>query len=139
DGTVLYLAVPSLTADLNATSSQVLWVGDIYSLVLAGLLVTMGNLADRIGRKKLLILGSFAFGFASIIAATASSADILILARLLLVLVVASFMPSTLSLIRNILADPAERARAIAIWSAASVRGVGLGPLIDGGLVENFW
>src|SRR5699024_9744384 len=139
DGTVLYLAVPSLTADLNATSSQVLWVGDIYSLVLAGLLVTMGNLADRIGRKKLLILGSFAFGFASIIAATASSAEILILARLLLGIAGATIMPSTLSLIRNIFTDPAERTRAIAIWSAASASGVALGPLIGGALLENFW
>ncbi len=139
DATVLYLAVPSLTADLSPTASQVLWIGDIYSLALAGLLVTMGNLADRIGRKKLLLIGAAAFGLASILAAFAPTAEVLIAARLLLGVAGATIMPSTLSLIRNIFTDPIERTRAIAIWSAAAASGIALGPLVGGALLENFW
>ncbi|MGO2605477.1 MAG: MFS transporter [Brachybacterium tyrofermentans] len=139
DSTVLYLAVPSLTADLSPTSTQVLWIGDIYSLALAGLLVTMGNLADRIGRKRLLLIGAAAFGLASILAAFAPSAEVLIAARLLLGVAGATIMPSTLSLIRNIFTDQVERTRAIAIWSAAAASGIALGPLVGGALLENFW
>jgi DHA2 family multidrug resistance protein-like MFS transporter len=139
DSTVLYLAVPSLTRDLDPTATQVLWIGDIYSLAIAGLLVTMGNVADRIGRKKLLLIGSAAFGIASIIAAFAPSAEVLIAARLLLGIAGATLMPSTLSLIRNIFVDPAERTRAIAIRSAAAASGIALGPIIGGALLEHFW
>ncbi|GAA1658850.1 MFS transporter [Citricoccus zhacaiensis] len=139
DATVLYLAVPSLTADLSPTATQVLWIGDIYSLALAGLLVTMGNLADRIGRKKLLLIGSAAFGAASLMAAFAPTAEVLIVARLLLGVAGATIMPSTLSLIRNIFPDPTERTRAIALWSAAAASGIALGPLLGGALLENFW
>lgn len=139
DSTVLYLAVPALTAELSPTSTQVLWVGDIYSLALAGLLVTMGNLADRIGRKRLLLTGSFAFGMASLLAAFAPTPEVLILARLLLGIAGATIMPSTLSLIRNIFTDRAERTRAIAIWSAVAASGIALGPLVGGVLLERFW
>ena len=139
DGTVLYLAVPSLAADLSPTASQVLWIGDIYSLALAGLLVTMGNLADRIGRKRLLLIGSLAFGGASAMAAFASSAEMLILSRMLLGIAGATIMPSTLSLIRNIFTDQVERTRAIAVWSAAASAGIALGPLVGGLLLEHFW
>lgn len=139
DSTVLYLAVPSLTRDLSPTATQVLWIGDIYSLALAGLLVTMGNLADRIGRKRLLLVGTAAFGAASLLAALAPTAEVLIAARLLLGVAGATIMPSTLSLIRNIFTDPAERTRAIALWSAAAAGGVALGPLIGGALLEHFW
>ncbi|WPF66820.1 MULTISPECIES: MFS transporter [unclassified Corynebacterium] len=139
DSTVLYLAVPSLTRDLAPTATQVLWIGDIYSLVLAGLLVTMGNLADRIGRKRLLLIGSAAFGAASLLAAFAPTPEVLIAARLLLGVAGATVMPSTLSLIRNIFTDPTERTRAIALWSAASASGIALGPLIGGALLEHFW
>ncbi|MGO2536711.1 MFS transporter [Brachybacterium tyrofermentans] len=139
DSTVLYLAVPSLTADLSPTATQVLWIGDIYSLALAGLLVTMGNLADRIGRKRLLLIGATAFGLASVMAAFAPSAEVLIAARLLLGVAGATIMPSTLSLIRNIFTDQVERTRAIAIWSAAAASGIALGPLVGGALLENFW
>ncbi|MBC3186857.1 MFS transporter [Corynebacterium sp. zg-331] len=139
DSTVLYLAVPSLTRDLAPTATQVLWIGDIYSLSLAGLLVTMGNLADRIGRKRLLLVGTAAFGAASLLAALAPTPEVLIAARLLLGIAGATIMPSTLSLIRNIFTDPAERTRAIALWSAASASGIALGPLIGGALLEHFW
>ncbi len=139
DSTVLYLAVPSLTRDLAPTATQILWIGDIYSLTLAGLLVTMGSLADRIGRKRLLLLGSGLFGAASLVAALAPNPEVLIAARLLLGIAGATIMPSTLSLIRSIFTDPAERTRAIAVWSAAAASGVALGPLIGGALLEHFW
>ncbi|MBB2921269.1 MFS transporter [Cellulomonas cellasea] len=139
DGTVLYLAVPALTRDLAPTADQILWIGDIYSLALAGLLVTMGTLADRIGRKKLLLLGSVAFGLASLLAAYAPDAETLIAARLLLGIAGATIMPSTLSLVRSLFPDPAERTRAIAVWSAAFAGGAALGPLAGGFLLEHFW
>ena len=139
DGTVLYLAVPSLTEDLSPTATQVLWIGDVYSLTLAGLLITMGNVADRIGRKKLLLIGSTAFGVASLFAAYSTSPEMLIAARVLLGIAGATIMPSTLSIIRNLFPDKTERTRAIAIWSAASTGGIALGPLVGGALLENFW
>lgn len=137
DGTVLYLAVPSLTQDLSPTANQILWIGDVYSLTLAGLLITMGNVADRIGRKKLLLIGSTAFGVASLAAAYATSPEMLIAARVLLGVAGATIMPSTLSMIRNLF--PTERTKAIAIWSAASTAGIALGPLVGGALLERFW
>ncbi|GAA2181159.1 MFS transporter [Brooklawnia cerclae] len=139
DGTVLSLAVPALTADLGPTAEQVLWIGDIYSLALAGLLVLMGNLADRLGRKRVLLLGSVGFGLASLVAAFSTSAEMLIAARLLLGAAGATLMPSTLSLIRNMFPDDAERTRAIAIWSMAFGAGSAIGPLIGGFLLEHFW
>lgn len=139
DATVLYLAVPSLTEDLGATSTQILWIGDIYSLALAGLLVVMGSLGDRIGRKRLLLIGSFAFGVASLLAAFSQSAEMLIGARLLLGVAAATLMPSTLSILRNVFTDPRERTRAIAVWTAAAGGGAAAGPLVGGVLLENFW
>ncbi|NUP42630.1 MAG: MFS transporter [Streptomyces sp.] len=139
DGTVLILAIPALTADLMPTSTQVLWTGDIYSFMLAGLLVTMGNLADRIGRKKLLMIGSVGFGLASVVAAFAPNAEMLILARALLGLFGATIMPSTLSILRNTFEDPKQRASAIAVWAAGATGGAAVGPLVGGALLANFW
>ena len=139
DSTVLALAIPSLSADLSPTASQLLWIGDIYSFTLAGLLVTMGNVADRIGRRRLLLIGTFGFGMASIMAAFAPSAGALITARALLGVGGATIMPSTLSLIRNIFPDARHRTTAIAIWSAGSSGGTALGPLVGGVLLERFW
>ena len=139
DSTVLALAIPSLSADLSPTASQLLWIGDIYSFTLAGLLVTMGNVADRIGRRRLLLIGTLGFGVASIMAAFAPSAGALIAARALLGVGGATIMPSTLSLIRNIFPDARHRTTAIAIWSAGSSGGTALGPLVGGVLLEHFW
>ena len=139
DSTVLALAIPSLSADLSPTASQLLWIGDIYSFTLAGLLVTMGNVADRIGRRRLLLVGTLGFGMASVMAAFAPSAGTLIAARALLGIGGATIMPSTLSLIRNIFPDARHRATAIAIWSAGSFGGAALGPLVGGALLEHFW
>ncbi|MFK0007816.1 MFS transporter [Paenarthrobacter sp. NPDC090520] len=139
DGTVLALAVPALVRDLSPDAAEILWIGDIYSLALAGLLVTMGSLADRIGRKRLLLIGSAAFGAASILAALSINPTMLIGARFLLGLAGATIMPSTLSIVRSMFSDPRERTRAIAIWSAASAGGMALGPLVGGALLEHFW
>lgn len=139
DGTVLALAVPALTAALDPTSTQVLWIGDIYSFALAGLLITMGNVADRIGRKRLLLIGAIAFGTASGAAAFATSPEMLIACRALLGVAAATLMPSTLSLIRSIFHDPGQRTRAIAIWAAGASSGAAAGPLVGGLLLEHFW
>ncbi len=139
DATVLYLAVPSLTEDLAPSASQILWIGDIYSLAIAGLLIVMGALADRIGRKRLLLIGAAGFGAASAMAAWSTTPEMLIVARLLLGVTGATLMPSTLALIRNIFPDPAQRARAIAIWAAAMGGGAALGPVVGGVLLDHFW
>jgi DHA2 family multidrug resistance protein-like MFS transporter len=139
DGTVLYLAIPSLARDLAPTSAQVLWIGDVYSLAIAGLLVSMGGLADRVGRKRLLLIGSAAFGVASVVAAFAPSAEALIAARLALGVAGATIMPSTLSIVRNLFDDDKERARGVAVWAAAAAGGAAIGPLVGGALLEHFW
>ena len=139
DGTVLYLAVPSLTADIAPSATQLLWIGDIYSFVLAALLITMGNLADRIGRKRLLLCGAAAFGVASVIAAFAPNAETLIAARALLGVAGATLMPSTLAIVRAMFADPKQRTTAIAFWAMGATAGAAIGPLVGGALLENFW
>ena len=139
DATVLALAVPALTVSLSPTAEQVLWIGDIYSLALVGLLVLMGNLSDRFGRKRVLLLGSAAFGSASVLAAFSTSPEMLIGARALLGVAGATLMPSTLSLIRNLFVDDAERTRAIALWAMSLGAGSAVGPLVGGVLLEHFW
>jgi DHA2 family multidrug resistance protein-like MFS transporter len=139
DGTVLALAVPALTADLAPSANELLWIGDSYSFVLAGLLISMGTLADRIGRKRLLLMGVAGFGAASVLAAFAPSPGWLIAARVLLGVAGATLMPSTLSIVRNVFTEPAQRTRAIAIWSAGASGGAALGPLVGGALLEHYW
>ena len=139
DVSVLFFAVPSIAAALEPTATQLLWIFDIYGFVLAGLLLTMGNVADRIGRRRLLLLGAVAFGAASVLAAYAPSAEWLILARALLGVGGSTLMPSTLAIIRNVFADPAQRAKAVGVWSAVLAGGVGLGPVVAGFLLEHYW
>ncbi|MEU6103329.1 MFS transporter [Streptomyces flaveolus] len=139
DLTVLSMAVPSLSEDLAPSGTQLLWIIDVYGVFLAGLLVTMGSLGDRIGRRRLLLLGALAFGGASALAAFAWNAEVLIVARALLGIGGATLMPSTLSLIRNVFTDPAQRRRAISVWAAAFAGGAGLGPVVGGLLLEHFW
>ncbi|WP_196819520.1 MFS transporter [Schaalia sp. ZJ405] len=139
DGTVLSLAVPHLTQELAPTSSEILWIGDIYSFTLAGLLVIMGNVADRFGRKKVLLIGALGFTLASTLAAFAPSAEILIAARALQGAFGATIMPSTLSIIRDSFRQPQMRTRAIAIWSIGATGGAAAGPLVGGFLLEHFW
>ncbi|MEU9045340.1 MULTISPECIES: MFS transporter [unclassified Kitasatospora] len=139
DATVLSLAIPSISETLRPSGTQLLWIGDSYSFVLAGLLVSMGALSDRIGRKRLLLAGASAFGGASLLAAYAPSPGWLILARGLLGVAGATIMPSTLSLIRSLFPDDRERATAIGIWGAAATAGAALGPVVGGVLLEHFW
>ncbi|MDQ3675167.1 MAG: MFS transporter [Gemmatimonadota bacterium] len=139
DLTVLYLAVPSLIADLNPSSAQLLWIVDIYGFLIAGSLVTMGTLGDRIGRRRLLLIGAAAFGVASTLAAFSTSAAMLIATRALLGVAGATLMPSTLALIRNMFHDPAERSTAIAVWITSFMVGSAIGPLLGGFMLEHFW
>ncbi|WP_329397253.1 MFS transporter [Streptomyces melanogenes] len=139
DATVLGLATPFLSEDLKPSGPQLLWIGDVYSFVIAGLLVSMGSLGDRIGRKRLLLCGAVAFGAVSVLNAYASSPEMMILARALLGVAGATLMPSTLALIRNIFHDPRERSLAVGIWGAAASAGAAVGPVVGGFLLENFW
>jgi DHA2 family multidrug resistance protein-like MFS transporter len=139
DVSVLFFAVPHISEALRPSADQVLWMFDVYGFILAGLLLTMGNLADRIGRRRLLLLGAVAFAGASVLAAYASSAEELILARALLGAGGATLMPSTLGIVRSMFIDDGERAKAIGIWSAVMTGGVGIGPVVSGLLLEHFW
>jgi MFS transporter, DHA2 family, multidrug resistance protein len=116
DLTVLHLAIPQISEDLRPTSAQLLWIIDIYGFVVAGSLITMGTLGDRIGRRRLLMIGAATFGVASVLAAFSSSAEMLIATRALLGLAGATLAPSTLSLIRNMFLDTQQRQTAIAVW-----------------------
>jgi MFS transporter, DHA2 family, multidrug resistance protein len=139
DLTVLHLAVPELTVDLQPTSAQLLWILDIYGFMVAGLLITMGTLGDRIGRRRLLMFGAAGFGAASLLAAFSTSAEMLIVARALLGIAGATLAPSTLSLIRNMFHDPHQRTVAIGVWITSYSAGGALGPLIGGVMLEFFW
>lgn len=139
DVSVLYFAVPFLSAELRPTSTEQLWIFDIYGFVLAGLLITMGALGDRIGRRRLLLAGAVAFGAASVLAAYADSAGTLIAARAVLGVGGATLMPSTLALVRNMFHDEKQRGTAIAIWTAALTGGIAIGPVLSGILLEHFW
>jgi DHA2 family multidrug resistance protein-like MFS transporter len=139
DATVLGLATPFLSEDLKPSGTQLLWIGDVYSFVIAGLLVSMGSLGDRIGRKKLLLVGAVAFGAVSVLNAYATTPEMMIVARALLGVAGATLMPSTLALIRNIFHDARERSLAIGIWGAAASAGAAVGPVVGGFLLENFW
>ncbi|WP_081706205.1 MFS transporter [Nocardia sp. CNY236] len=138
DLSVLYLAIPLISADLAPSSSQMLWILDIYGFVLAGLLITMGNLGDRFGRRLVLLTGATLFGAASVLAAFSTSPEMLIAARALMGLGGATLMPSTLSLIRNMFVDSGERTKAIGVWTAAFAGGGALGPVVGGALLNFF-
>ncbi|MFF4416843.1 MFS transporter [Streptosporangium sp. NPDC001559] len=136
---VLFLAVPHLSADLGTSSVEQLWIADVYGFLLAGFLITMGTLGDRIGRRRLLLIGGAAFGLASVLAAYSGSPGMLIAARALLGVAGATLMPSTLALISNMFADAGQRGLAISLWAACQFGGAALGPVIGGVLLEHFW
>lgn len=139
DVTVLYLALPALAADLQPGSTQALWIMDIYGFMIAGFLITMGALGDRIGRRKLLMTGAALFGLASVLAAFAPSANTLIAARAMLGIAGATLMPSTLALISNLFSQPRQRALAIGIWATLFALGMAAGPVVGGLLLSLFW
>ncbi|MFC6012075.1 MFS transporter [Nocardia lasii] len=139
DISVLFLAMPTLTADLDPSAAQQLWILDIYGFLLAGLLITMGNLGDRIGRRNILLVGAAIFGVASVLAAFAPTAPILIAARVLMGIGGATLLPSSLSLISTLFPNARERATAIGIWTAFFAGGGAVGPIIGGLLLHHFW
>ncbi|MFI9028156.1 MFS transporter [Streptomyces sp. NPDC053560] len=139
DLTLLHLAVPHLGADLDPSSSQLLWITDIYGFLIAGFLVTMGTVGDRVGRRRLLLGGATVFGIASILTAYAQSPEMLIVTRALLGIAGACLAPSTLSLIRNMFPSPQQRTTAVTVWSTSFMLGGALGPVVGGVLLEHFW
>ncbi|WP_086746267.1 MFS transporter [Streptomyces scabiei] len=139
DATVLGLATPYISEDLRPSGTQLLWIGDVYSFVIAGLLVSAGSLGDRIGRKKLLLIGAAAFGAISVLNAYATTPEMMIFARALLGVAGATLMPATLALIRNLFHDPRERSLAVGIWGATASAGTAVGPVVGGFLLEHFW
>jgi MFS transporter, DHA2 family, multidrug resistance protein len=139
DLTVLHLAVPRLSADLRPSSAQLLWIIDIYGFLVAGSLITMGTLGDRIGRRRLLMIGAGAFGLASLVAASSTSPGMLIASRAFMGVAGATLAPSTLSLIFNMFMDPKQRTRAVGVWIASFSAGGAIGPVLGGLLLERFW
>jgi MFS transporter, DHA2 family, multidrug resistance protein len=139
DLTVLHLAVPSLSAELRPSSAELLWITDIYGFMVAGFLVTMGTLGDRIGRRRLLLTGATAFGALSVLAALSTSPESLIASRALLGIAGATLAPSTLSLIFSMFPDPGQRQVAIGIWITSFSAGGAIGPVLGGVLLERFW
>ncbi|MFJ2591530.1 MFS transporter [Streptomyces erythrochromogenes] len=139
DVSVLYFAIPAITEQLDPSAAQQLWIFDSYAFALSGLLITMGSLGDRIGRRRLLLIGAGAFGLASVGAAYATSAEVLIAARVLLGIGGATLMPSTLALVRNLFQDDKQRGKAIAIWSGAMTGGIALGSVLSGVMLNHFW
>jgi DHA2 family multidrug resistance protein-like MFS transporter len=139
DLTVLHLAVPSISEALRPTSAQLLWIIDIYGFMVAGFLVTMGTLGDRIGRRRLLLIGAATFGVVSILAAFSTTPEMLILSRALLGIAGATLAPSTLSLIFAMFEDPRQRSLAVGVWISAFSAGSAIGPVLGGVLLEQFW
>jgi DHA2 family multidrug resistance protein-like MFS transporter len=139
DVSVLYLAAPEISADLRPSATQQLWILDIYGFLIAGFLLTMGTVGDRIGRRRLLLIGGAAFAVVSVIAAYAPTAEALIAARALLGVAGATLMPSTLALISTMFRDPAQRSFAIAVWMTTFSAGIATGPVIGGVLLQQFW
>jgi MFS family permease len=139
DLTVLHLAVPRLSADLRPTGAQLLWIIDVYGFLVAGSLITMGTLGDRVGRRKLLLIGAAAFSAASVLAAFSTSAEMLIAGRALMGVAGATLAPSALALIFSMFRDPGQRSVAIGVWISAFSAGGAVGPLLGGVLLEYFW
>ncbi|MEL4153367.1 MFS transporter [Corynebacterium bovis] len=138
DVTVLNLAVPAIEADLAPSSTQMLWIVDVYGFVIGALLMTMGALGDRVGRRRLLLVGVAFFAVASVLAASATGPGQLIAARALQGAAGATLMPATLSLIRTMFTDDRERSRAVSVWVATYAVGAAAGPVIGGFLLEHF-
>jgi DHA2 family multidrug resistance protein-like MFS transporter len=138
DNTVLSFALPEISTALQPSAAGQLWIVDVYSLVLAGLLVAMGSMGDRFGRRKLLLIGASGFAVVSVLAAFSTSAEQLIAARAVLGFFGAMIMPATLSLLRSTFLDREQRRLAIAVWASGFAAGSALGPIVGGVLLEHF-
>ncbi|ENU29878.1 hypothetical protein F991_02365 [Acinetobacter sp. CIP-A165] len=138
DATVLHVATPTLSESLSLSANELLWIIDIYSLVMAGLILPMGALGDRIGYKRLMIIGGILFGLASLAAAFSSTAWALIGSRALLAVGAAMILPATLSAVRNTFLDEKQRNFALGIWATVGGGGAAFGPLVGGFLLEHF-
>ena len=136
---VMLLALPHLSRDLHANSVQQLWILDVYGFMVAGFMITLGTLGDRVGRRRLLLVGAVVFGVASLVAAWSGSAPMLIAARALLGLAGAAITPATLSLITQMFRDPRQKASAIGIWAGCFTVGALIGPIVGGAMLERFW
>ncbi|MDU0292798.1 MFS transporter [Saccharothrix longispora] len=139
DISVLFIALPHLGEDLGADGTQQLWITDIYGFMIAGFLVTMGTLGDRIGRRRLLLIGAVAFTVASVLAAYSTSTEMLIISRALLGIAGAPIMPCSLALLMGMFKDAKQLGIAFAVWSTAMMVGVTLGPVVGGAMLESFW
>ncbi|WP_300731251.1 MFS transporter [Pseudomonas sp.] len=139
DMTILHVAIPSLTLALQATGTEVLWIIDIYPLLMASLLIPMGTLADRVGHRRLLLSGLLIFTLGSVFAAFSTSAGLLIASRAFMAVGSAMVIPCTLAIIRQAFSDERERATALGIWGAVASAGAAMGPLVGGALLEHFW
>ncbi|TCB96766.1 MFS transporter [Micromonospora zingiberis] len=139
DLNVMFLALPHVTADLGSSSTEQLWISDIYGFMIAGFLITMGTLGDRIGRKKVLLFGGAAFLAASLLAAFATSTIVLIIARALLGAAGATLIPSILALLRTMFKDPKQMGAAMGLWGTSLMAGVVLGPVVGGLMLGAFW
>nr|WP_279581305.1 MFS transporter [Fodinicola feengrottensis] len=139
DFSVLFPCLALAEKDLHASSTQLLWIMDVYGFTIAGFLVTMGTLGDRIGRRRLLMIGAAAFGLFSVVAAYSTSADMLIAARALLGIAGATLMPSTLALISGMFRNERQRGTAISVWATCLLVGTVIGPLVGGVLLSVFW
>ena len=139
NNTALSFALPAISQGLRPTGAQLLWIVDVYPLILAALLIPMGSLGDRIGRRKMLIIGSSGFGAVSLLAAFAPSAEFLLAARVGTAIFGSMLLPTTLSLLRTVFRDDRQRSLAIAIWTAGFSAGAGLGPIAGGFLLNHFW
>jgi len=139
DGTIVNVALPTLSTTLDASTSQLQWIVDAYLLVFTGLLLAAGGLGDRYGRKRALLVGLVVFGVTSAFAGMAGSAETLILGRALMGVGAALIFPATLAILTNVFTDPGERAKAIGVWSAVSGVAVAAGPILGGWLLEHYW
>jgi DHA2 family multidrug resistance protein-like MFS transporter len=139
DNTVLYLAIPHLSGSLNPSGLQLLWIVDVYSFMIAGLLIIAGTLGDRVGRRRLLLVGAAGFGVASLLTAFSVSAEMLIVSRALLGIAGATLMPSSMSLIQNMFTEPRQRSLAFSVWIACFLVGGAIGPVVGGVMLESFW
>uniref|UniRef100_UPI003F49221B MFS transporter n=1 Tax=Nonomuraea bangladeshensis TaxID=404385 RepID=UPI003F49221B len=139
DGSILFLAMPRISQDLTPTADQALWILDVYGFAVGSLLIAFGNLGDRYGRLKLLMIGATAFGIGSAGAAFAPGPELLIAARALMGVAGATLLPSALAVLSELFADPRRRAQAIGVFAAAFAAGFAIGPVVGGILLERFW